>query len=125
MVSHTLVFESATKFSEILKKSTGTEALMNGLFGPDFETLCKTHRIRFLVHEESLDGPGKKSRTKLNANEKHFIDELKRMQGAKIFETIVECEMLYGLDFVFLGDSNEQRNQCAVQVKYSYSHRIC
>lgn len=115
--AHTLVFESATKFSEILKKSTTPQEFMKEMFGADFERLSKTNKIRLLVHEETLDGHGKKSRTKMSADERHFIEELKRMQGAKNFETIVGCEILHGIDFVFVAPSTAETNECAVQVK--------
>ena len=88
------------------------------MFGPDFEDLCNTHRIRLLVHEGNLDGHGKKPRTKMSAEERHFINELKRMQGAKNFEKIVGCEILHGIDFVFVASDIGETNECAVQVKY-------
>ena len=102
----------------MLKKSKSPQALMNVIFGTSFKSLCKSHRIRLLIHEENLDGTGKKPRTKISAEERHFIDELKRMQGARNFETIVGCEILYGMDFVFVSPSTADTNESALQVKY-------
>ena len=100
----------------MLKKSNSPQGLINALFGHGSDNLFKTQKIKLLVHEENVNSTGKTSKRKMSAEERHFIDELKRMQGARNFETIVGCEVTYGMDFVFLGPSKGDINDCALQV---------
>ena len=88
------------------------------MFGQNSENLFTKYKIRLLLHEENLDTGNRNSRTKMTAQERHFIEEVKRMEGARNFETIVGCEMLYGMDFVFLTPSTPEKNECPIQVRY-------
>ena len=126
-VSHTLVFQSAPKFSDYLKRAQTPHDLITVLFGPNNESLFTKYNIRLLVHEENLDDPtnNKSSRTKMTAQERHFMEEVKRMQNARNFELIVGCEMSYGMDFVFPSQSTADKNECVTQVKQNYFLHQC
>ena len=116
-VPHTLVFESAVNFTEMLKKSKSPKELMDQMFGRlVYNSILKSHRIRLFIHEEDTSKKGTTAKTKISSEERHFINELKRMQGSKNFETIVGCEIMYGMDIVILGPSEGDINECALQV---------
>ena len=117
-VSHTLVFETAATFTESLKKAHNSKNLINILFGYNCESLFEKYKIRLLVHEESLgNSNNKNSKTKMTAQERHLMEEIKRMQGSRNFELIVGCEVSYGMDFVILPPSTPEKNECITQVR--------
>ena len=117
-VSHTLVFVTAATFTESLKKAHNSKHLINILFGFNCESLFEKYKIRLLVHEENLgNSNNKNSKTKMTAQERHLMEEIKRMQGSRNFELIVGCEVSYGMDFVILPPSTPEKNECITQVR--------
>ena len=53
----------------------------------------------------------------MTAQERHLMEEIKRMQGSRNFELIVGCEVSYGMDFVILPPSTPEKNECITQVR--------
>ena len=119
-VSHTLIFQSAANFSECLKKAQNSQNLIDVLFNYNSQSLLARYKIRLIVHEENLDNSAiKTSRTKLTAQERHVMEEIKRMENSRNSKLIVGCEVLYGMDFVFASPSTVEKNDCASQVRHT------
>ena len=112
------MFETAATFTESLKKAHSSKNFINILFGSNCDSLFEKYKIRLLVHEENLgDSNNKNPKPKMTAQERHLMEEIKRMQNSRNFELIVGCEVSYGMDFVILPPSTPEKNECITQVR--------
>ena len=98
-----------------MKKSKEPEEFVTLMFGENFREIFKNQKVRLIIHNEN-DVSSKKPRNNMSVEERHLVNELKQMHGAKNFETLVGCEVLYGMDFVFADTSKEDADTCVLQV---------
>lgn len=81
-VPHTMVFQNTTTFSEWMKKSKEPEEFVTLMFGENFQEIFKNQKIRLIIHNEN-DVRSKKPRNNMSVEERHLVNELKQMHGAK------------------------------------------
>ena len=98
-----------------MKKSKEPEEFVTLMFGENFQEIFKNQKVRLIIHNEN-DVRSKKPRNNMSVEERHLVNELKQMHSAKNFETLVGCEVLYGMDFVFADTSKEDADTCVLQV---------
>ena len=98
-----------------MKKSKEPEEFVTLMFGENFQEIFKNQKVRLIIHNEN-DVRSKKPRNNMSVEERHLVNEMKQMHGAKNFETLVGCEVLYGMDFVFADTSKEDSDTCVLQV---------
>ena len=98
-----------------MKKSKEPEEFVTFMFGQNFQEIFKNQKVRLIIHNEN-DVRSKKPRNNMSVEERHLVNEMKQMHGAKNFETLVGCEVLYGMDFVFADTSKEDSDTCVLQV---------
>ena len=98
-----------------MKKSKEPKEFVTSMFGENFQEIFKNQKVRLIIHNEN-DVRSKKPRNNMSVEERHLVNELKQMHGAKNFETLVGCEVLYGMDFVFADTSKEDADTCVLQV---------
>ena len=98
-----------------MNKSKEPEEFVTLMFGENFQEIFKNQKVRLIIHNEN-DVRSKKPRNNMSVEERHLVSELKQMHGAKNFETLVGCEVLFGMDFVFTDTSKEDADTCVLQV---------
>ena len=98
-----------------MNKSKEPEEFVTLMFGENFQEIFKNQKVRLIIYNEN-DVRNKKPRNNMSVEERHLVNELKQMHGAKNFETLVGCEVLYGMDFVFADTSKEDADTCVLQV---------